>query len=171
MSATVEQEPYIRLLVCRTCKSIEELPSHSGRPEDDVLLRISVDRHGPEHVGVLYNVSALHWNSETMRAAIKEQITKGSSGLDVFGTNFYSTRMTFSEDAMACWEKHLRPKGQCSEFRSEKKRLLPDTKGERKDLGLSAPEHSSATRIYLCDFCPVRVYNEKMSREEKGLYK
>lgn len=171
MSAKVEQEPYIRLLVCRTCKSIEELPPHSGRPEDDVLLRISVDRHGSEHVGVLYNVSALHWNSETMRQAIKEQITKGSSGLDVFGTNFYSTRMTFAEDAMSCWQQHLRPKGQCPDFRSEKKRLLPDTKNERKDIGLSSPDKSSATRVYLCDFCPVRVYNETKLREEKGMYK
>lgn len=171
MSTAVEQEPYIRLLVCRTCKSIEELPPFSGRPEDDVLLRISVDRHGAEHIGVLYNVSALHWNSETMRAAIKDQITKGSSGLDVFGTNFYSTRMTFADDAMECWGKHMRPQGQCPDFRSEKKRLLPDTKGERKEAGLESPTKSSATRVYLCDFCPVRVYNERKAREEKGLYK
>lgn len=167
----VEQEPYVRLLVCRTCKTIDELPPHDGPPESDVLLQLSVERHGETHTGMLVNVGAIHWASPTMRQAILDQINKGSSGLDVFGTNFYETRMTFHEDAMACWKSRNKPQGQCSDFRSEKKRLLPKTDAERKDLGLESAKRSNSTRIYLCDFCPVRVYNEKKTREQKGLYK
>ena len=166
-----EQEPYVRLMVCRTCKTIDELPPHDGPPETDVLLQMTVDRHGSEHVGLLINVGALYWASPTMRKAIIEQIQQGSSGLDAFGVQYYETRMQFAEDAMSCWAQHLRPKGQCTDFRAESKRLLPQTAQERKDAGLESPTQSSATRIYLCDFCPVRVYNEKKSREQKGLYK
>lgn len=165
MTAT-EQEPYIRLLVCRTCKTIDEIPPFEGRPEDDVLLQISVEKHGENHTGVLYNVGAIYWHSDTMRDAIKEQITKGSSGLDVFGTNFYSTRMTFHEDAMSCYQKHLRPKGQCPDFHDKSKRLLPQTAADRYEVGLEAPSKSSATKVFLCDFCPVRMYNERKRNEE-----
>jgi predicted metal-binding protein len=171
LEASSEQEPYIRLMVCRTCKSIDELPPYQGPPEGDVLLQMTIERHGENHVGLLINVGAIHWNSKTMRAAIIEQIQQGSSGLDVFGTAFYETKMQFAEDAMSCWGQYNRPKGQCPDFRSEKKRLLPKTDVERKDAGLASVQQSNATRIYLCDFCPVRVYNERKSRDEKGLYK
>ena len=159
MSATTEQEPYVRLLVCRTCKSIDELPSFDGPVEQDVLLEITVDRHGSEHIGTLYNVPMLHWQSKTMKAKIIDQLTNGSAGLDVFGTGFYATRMQFHDDAMKCFSQHQRPKGQCSEFHADKKRLLPDTKLDRKDVGLSDPKNAPGPRVYLCDFCPVSVYN------------
>jgi hypothetical protein len=168
---SIEQEPYIRLMVCRTCKTIDELPPYDGPPESDTLLQITVERHGEEHKGLLVNVSALHWSSPTMRAAIIEQINKGSSGIDVISPNFYATRMQFAEDAMACWATHQRPAGQCPDFHSDKKRLLPQTAAERKEAGLDNPAQTNATRVYLCDFCPVRVYNEKKAREAKELYK
>ena len=171
LAESTEQEPYVRLMVCRTCKTIDELPPYSGPPEGDVLLQMTIERHGSDHVGLLINVGAIHWQSKTMREAIIEQIHQGSSGLDVFGTSFYETKMQFAEDAMACWAAYNRPKGQCPDFRAEKKRLLPQTAVERKDAGLESPTQSNATRIYLCDFCPVRVFNERKTREEKGLYK
>lgn len=165
------QEPYIRLLVCHTCRSIEELPPWDGPPESDVLLQISVDRHGESHMGRLINVAALHWHSKTLRQQIIDQIQKGSPGLDVFGTSFYETRMTFAEDALQCYAKHLRPKEGCPEFRSEKKRLLPGTNAERKELGLTPTEKGSGPRVFLCDFCPVRVYYAKKHNEATGLSK
>lgn len=166
-----EQEPYLRLLVCRTCKTIDELPPFDGRPEDDVLLEITVQRHGQDHVGLLYNVSELHWRSDTLREEIKKQIVAGGSpGLDVFGTGYYSTRMQFHDDAMKCWSEHLKPKGQCPDYGSERKRLLPDTAAERKDAGLAKPSRSPGTRVYLCQFCPVHTYNVTRKREESGAY-
>lgn len=166
-----EQEPYIRLLVCRTCKTIDEIPSFDGPPDADTLLQITVERHGEEHSGLLYNVAELHWRSDTMREEIKKQITAGgSSGLDVFGTNFYATRMQFSEDAMSCWKAHLKPKGQCPDYGKAEKRLLPDTDKDRRDAGMKKTKDSAATKVFLCQFCPVHSYNVTRQREKAGMY-
>lgn len=153
----------IRLLVCHTCRTIDELPPFEGtNPDDDVLLQLTVAKHGPEHKGKLANVSLVLWQSKTMRPKIVEQLQEGSSGLDVFGTNFYATRMSFHEDAMKCYSQHLRPKGQCSEFHSEKKRLLPDTAVERKEVGMAPVQ--SGPKVYICDFC-LSADTEVVTRE------
>jgi hypothetical protein len=160
-----EQEPYIRLLQCRTCKSIDELPPYDGPEGGDVLLQITAERHGETHTGVLYNVPLIMWQSEKMKPKILDQITNGASGLDVFGTGFYATRMQFHDDAMKCYGQHQRPKGQCPEFRSEKKRLLPDTKADRKEVGLSDPKNAPGPKVYLCQFCPVAIFNARKQTE------
>lgn len=162
-----EQEPYFRLLVCRTCKTIDELPSAEEDP-GDVLLQITVERHGEDHIGLLYNVPKVVWLSEEMKPQVIQQIQGGSTGLDVFGTQYYATRMQFGEDAMKCYKQHNRPKGQCPDYRSEKKALRPQTQKERMAAGLDV---SSAPKIYLCDFCPVKSFNMKKSNESKGLYR
>lgn len=162
-----EQEPHFRLLVCRTCKTIDELPPASEDP-NNVLLQITVERHGEDHIGLLYNVPAIIWMSEKMRPAVIEQIQGGSTGLDVFGTNFYATRMQFGEDAMACYSQHNKPKGQCPDYKSEKKVLKPGTARDRRDAGLSS--EPSGPKIYLCDFCPVKSFNMQKRNETKGLY-
>lgn len=166
-SLTDEQEPYFRLLVCRTCKTIDELPSAEEDP-GDVLLTITVERHGEDHIGLLYNVPKVVWLSQEMKPQVIQQIQGGSTGLDVFGTQFYATRMQFGEDAMECYRQHNKPKGQCSDYRSEKKALRPQTQRDRIAAGL---EISGAPKIYLCDFCPVKSFNMKKHNEEKGLYK
>lgn len=162
-----EQEPYFRLLVCRTCKTIDELPSADEDP-GDTLLSITVERHGEDHIGLLYNVPKVVWLSEEMKPQVIQQIQGGSTGLDVFGTQFYATRMQFGEDAMACYRQHNKPKGQCPDYKSEKKALRPQTQRDRIAAGLDV---ASAPKIYLCDFCPVKSFNMKKYNEEKGLYK
>lgn len=164
-----KQEPYVRLLVCYTCKSIEEIPAFQGPVEHDVLLTISVERHGENHKGRLFNVSVLHWESETMKKEIIKQVWGGSTGLDVFGTNFYDTKNNFQADAMTCFTQHLRPKADCPEFRSDKKRLLPGTDKERKDLGLAPVKESNGPKVFLCDFCPVRMYYARRYNDETGI--
>lgn len=161
-----EQEPYFRLLVCRTCKTIDELPPSEEDP-NNVLLTITVERHGENHVGLLYNVPALIWMSEKMRPAVIEQIQGGSTGLDAFGTQFYATRMQFGEDAMKCYAQHNKPKGQCPDYKSNSKILKPGTEKARRDAGLSSD--MSGPKVYLCDFCPVKTYNMKKHNESKGL--
>lgn len=164
-----EQEPHFRLLVCRTCKTIDELPSADQDPSN-VLLDITVERHGEDHIGVLYNVPAVVWMSEKMRPQIIEQIQGGgSSGLDVFGTQFYATKMQFADDAMVCYGQHNRPQGQCPDYKSEKKVLKPGTAKARADAGLSSTP--TGPKIYLCDFCPVKSFNMTKHNESKGLYK
>jgi hypothetical protein len=56
---------------------------------------------------------------------------------------------------MKCFRLHLRPKDGCPDYRSSAKVLLPNTKAERKDLGLSAPAKAPGHKVSLCDFCPV----------------
>lgn len=165
----IENEPQIRLLICRTCKTIEELPDWEGGPETDVLLQISAERHGESHIGNLLKFPFRYWMVPKVKEAILQQIKEGSSGLDVISDNFYATKSQFAEDAMTCWGLHNRPKGQCADYKSEKKLLKPNTAAERRDAGLDAPG-TSGPKVYLCDFCPVKSYNMKMANQEKGLY-
>lgn len=170
-------EPAIRLLYCRTCGTIEELPDFDGPPQYDHLLEISVDKHrfpsGDEHIGTLMKVSLGTWVNESARRQIIDEI-KGTGlvakGLGAVDESFYDTRSTFHEDAMACFRQHQRPKGQCPDFYSDKKVLRPNTKKDRKDLGLSDLSKVGGPRTYLCDFCPVKVYNITKAREQQGEY-
>jgi hypothetical protein len=164
------KEPQIRLLVCRNCRSAEELPDWDGRPEDDVLLQITVERHQrpTPHVGLLFKFPVKYWARPDVKQQILKQISEGSSGLDVFGTKFYDTKSTFQEDAMKCYALHNRPTGQCPDYKSDRKMLKPDTAKERKEAGMD--KESKGPKIYLCDFCPVKSFNMKKHNEQKGMY-
>lgn len=164
------KEQQIRLLVCRTCKTADELPDFEGRPEDDVLLNIVVERHQkPEpHMGMLYKFPVKYWAREDVKKSIIKQISDGgSSGLDVFGTNYYETKSQFADDAMKCWQLHNQTHD-CGDYKSERKVLKPGTEDERRREGLGA---STAPKIYLCDFCPVKSIVQKKAYAAKGLYK
>jgi hypothetical protein len=159
------EEPQIRVLVCRNCKTIEELPDYDGDPATDTLLNILVSQHQKpvEHVGLLLKFSLKYWAVPKIQDEIVKQIRGGSEGLDAFQTNFYATKNQFAEDAMSCFSDHLRPKGQCPDYKSDKKLLKPNTDLEK--AGKTGP------KVYLCDFCPVKSYNMQKSNAEKGLYK
>jgi hypothetical protein len=167
-----KSEPMIRVLVCRNCKTIEELPDYEGDPAMDTLLNILVSKHQKpvEHIGLLMKFPLKYWVVPKIQDEIVKQIRGGSEGLDAFQTNFYATRNQFAEDSMRCFSDHNRPKGQCPDYKSDKKLLKPDTNAERKDAGL---EKAGVTgpKVYLCDFCPVKSYNMEQSNKEKGLYK
>jgi hypothetical protein len=168
MSEFADQEPHFRLLVCRTCGTIDELP---GADEDpgDVLLDITVERHGDEHHGVLVNVPKGIWMAPTTKQQTIEFIHgQVGSGLDSFGTQFYQTKSQFSEDAMSCYSLHNRPKGQCADYKSDKKELSPQTEQARRREGL--PIKPRGKKVYLCDFCPVKSFNMKKFNEQEGLY-
>jgi hypothetical protein len=166
---SASDEAQIRLLVCRTCKTIEELPDWDGRVEDDLLLNISVAKHGDSHTGNLLKFPFRYWAVPKVKEEIVKQIRQGSSGLDIIGEGFYATKSQFGEDAMTCWGLHNRPTGQCDDYKSEKKLLKPPTSAERKELKMEAPG-KTGPKVYLCDFCPVKSYNMKMHNKEKGLY-
>lgn len=163
-----EQEPHFRLLVCRTCSTIEELPGADEDPQD-VLLTIAAERHSDTHYGVLWNVPKGIWMAPEMKKAVIEQIhDKVGSGLNSFGTKFYETKSQFAEDAMSCFSLHNRPKGQCPDYKSEKKWLSPKTEQERRAAGL--PSIGGGPKIYLCDFCPVKSFNMQKHNDQQGLY-
>lgn len=168
-----DQGPQIRLLICKTCGSIEELPDFEGRADDDDLLAISCERHtdalGTPHAGHLMKVPVKFWANESVKRQIIKQIREGVGGLDEFDASFYDTRSTFFEDAMSCYQKHLRPKGRCPDWMHESKKLVPKTAADRKEAGL-APPSKSPVHTYLCHFCPARAYMVRRAREEAGQY-
>lgn len=155
----------IRVLYCMVCDTLEELEPFNGRPENDTLLEVLVSRHefpsGERHVGRLLQFPAVYWENQNIRKEIIRQI-KGASaqGIDDFQPGFYDSRDTFREDAMKCFQAHLRPEGACPDYNSEKKMLVPDTKAERRDVGLPDPRKAPGPKRYLCSFCPVQSFYE-----------
>lgn len=178
---TEMEADYLLLLVCYQCKSIEEIPYvKSGKylgdgkydQSDNPFLPLVVEPHEKGgHLGRLIDIPTVAWvGRPDIRKAtiekIKEQMLKGgSSGLDVFG-DFYNVKDNYSADAMSCYALHNRPKGQCPDYKSDRKAIQPNTTDERKELGLG----KSKVKIYLCDFCPVKMYNQKKAFTERGLY-
>jgi len=163
--------PKIRLLYCYQCKSIEELPDFEGRPEDDTLLELLIEKHesaGVKHMGFLSKIGVKLWTQEKFRKQIIENLrTKVGGGLADIDPEYYFTKATFADDAMKCYSLHLRPTAGCPDYASDKKKLVPKTQSERKELGLSAATSS----IYLCDFCPVKSHVVTQQRKQSGMYK
>ena len=170
-----ENGPEIRLLHCKVCDSIEELPLFDGAPENDHLLQILVDRHvfpsGEPHVGRLYRLPQASWENYEARKQIIEQIKGGgSAGLDEFDPEFYATRNTFQEDALKCYNAHLRPTDGCPDYETPSKRLLPNTKEDRKEVGLVDPSKAPGPKTYLCQFCPIHSVVMAKKRALRGDY-
>ena len=173
----------VNLLICKTCKSIKEVPytkngeylgdGHYDQSRNPFIEDSIGDCGRQGHVGLLTDVNFVYWMTprvkESIIAQIKEQFTSDnpmSAGLDVFGTGFYDLKDTYSSDAMACWKLHNSPKGQCSDYKIDRKLLDPGTAAERKAEGLD----KSTIKVYLCDFCPVKMYNQQRAYKERGLY-
>lgn len=171
----VDNGPKIRLLYCYNCKTIEELPDFEGRPEDDTLLEVLVEKHqsaGIPHTGFLSKIGVKIWAQESYRKEIIKNLrTRVGGGLADIDPEYYTTKATFYEDAMKCYSAHMRPKEDCSDWRDSSKRLIPKSTAElRKEVGLESAAKSASTNVYLCDFCPVKTHYVTKSREEKGLY-
>jgi len=159
-NSTAAYSPIIRVLYCNVCGTLESLPLYDGPAEGDTLLEVLVSRHvfpsGDPHLGHLFRIPQLQWEDETIRRQVIEQIKGGGSkGIDEFDSSFYATKDTFKEDAMVCFNKHLRPKDSCGDYMSDKMILLPDTKAARKEMGLPSPAKAPGPKNHLCGFCPI----------------
>lgn len=160
MSQDTVVRPKIRLLHCHNCGTLEELPWYEGPSEYDIILEVALGRHetsGVRHIGKLYDVEVRVWEAKNLRETIIRQIKGGSEGLAAIDPEFYNVRDTFREDALKCYSLHLRPKGMCPDYRSDRKLLVPNTKAERKSEGLSM---AGAPKQWLCSFCPVQSFVE-----------
>lgn len=176
LAAAPNKGPKIRLLICLDCNNIEELPDYQGHPDDDYLLQLAVEeRHtdrltGAQHRGHLADVEIRHWSNAETRKQIIKQIWAGSKGLSEVDPDFYDTKSQYQADAMKCFAEHLRPKGQCPDYMSDSKKLVPKTKALRMEVGLPDPK-DAVNLPKLCQFCPVHVYNVTRHRMETGAYK
>ena len=169
MSSDTDVHAKIRILHCHDCGTLEELPWYEGPVERDFALEYLLLQHeseGHRHRGKLYDVEERVWKLDNLRRTIIEQIKGGGSeGLAAFDPKFYDTRDTLREDAAKCYQLHLRPKEGCGDWRTKRKELVPDTKQDRKEVGLSM---EGAPRQWLCDFCVVRSYYERKNNEAMG---
>lgn len=163
----------IRLLICSTCHTVEELPTYSGDPRGDTWLRAKEAEHllpsgeklhGDVRVGRIEQENWLAHKNEIL-AKLAAEMTAPGEGAG-FGQAFYDAKDNFSLDAMKCWRVEHGRRLNCEDYMSDKKRLLPDTKAERKAEGLDY-KHRPGT--YLCQFCPVHQHvQQKKASEEFG---
>lgn len=158
---------YTRLLLCKDCGTLEELPDYEGDPSRDFLLETLVQKHPNHTAHPLMKVESKHWNVASTRATIIEQIRE-RTGHTGFDTTFYTAKATFQEDALQCFQRHNRNPA-CSDYKSSSKMLTPNTAAERKAAGL--PKYRSAQDKYLCEFCPVHSLVQQAARKTAGLYK
>jgi hypothetical protein len=160
----------LRLLQCLTCKTLEEVEYYEGNPEHDFLLNRLLERHkfpdGSEHFGHLHVVDAKDWAVQSYREGIEKEIRE-KSGHTGFSPEYYATKNTFQEDALTCWQKHLRNPA-CNDYKDDSKRLTPGTAAERKAAGLPSLDRSPRDR-YLCDFCPVHSLVKAVAYTKAGL--
>lgn len=166
----------IRLLVCKTCASIQPLPDYEGPVDRDETLLSRVAEHqypGPAptrgHEMELGRVSEASWTDPDKRAQMLGEIQKNvgvgkGAGL---GDEAYAVRDNFSEDAMRCWRFEHGRTSNCDDYMSDKKKILADSRAERKDLGL---DPSTRASIKLCQFCPYHSVVMQRKRKAAGLY-
>jgi len=156
---------HVRLLLCHEDKTLEQVDDYEGDPHNDWALKYVLEKHrypsGDPHLGQMLRVEKKHWELESTRKAIEQQIrdSAGHTGLD---QSFYDTKDTLGEDALKCFERHSRNPG-CNDYRNEDKRLSAGTDRERKSLGL-APLRSNH---FLCDHCP--VHSMVMAHKNRNL--
>lgn len=173
--------PVIRLLFCFECNTVDELPPFEGPPEHDYLLEMTAEKHeypsGERHKGKLFILPVKTWAHVDSRKAIIEQLKgAGARGLDALTPDgdYYSTRMTFADDAMDCWKRHLRPgdgaSAGCNDYETPPKRLLPTTVKERREAGLPDPANAPGPKVYLCHFCPFHSVVMTKKRSMRGMY-
>lgn len=172
--------PRLRLLICHDCGSIDVLPWYDGPPEyDDTLrYRLREAHQGPlddfgepryYHRGTMATVAEKSWDDSSTQKKIIDELVKAHAGGEVgLGSKIYHARSNFKDDAMQCWREHNRTEN-CGDYKSDKKKLVPDTRGDRKELGLDT---SSRNRpgTSLCVFCPYHSIVMERVRKSQGFY-
>lgn len=175
-------EEQIRLLACGKCKTIEVLDDYTGPPEMaerfDTILNYAVSKHqdGVERIphapAALVRVNKKDWDNPNVQEMTRSQIAQSfGNGQTGFGAETYAMVDNFRADALKCFAQHNRNPG-CPDYKHESKRLVPDTKAERKEAGLNKDydaENRALTK-YLCEYCPVHSLVQQAARKKAGLY-
>lgn len=162
----------VRLLICAACKSIEELPFYEGPQEHDDTGNYKISFHrfgsGAYHPYTVGDVVEKEWKDPQIRAAILRKITEQVAGIGEtgLGAEFYDVKSNFQQDAMACWKRHGK-RTNCEDYKTDRMRLLPDTRAERKAEGI---DPRTRPNTFLCQFCPVNSVVVTRQREARGDY-
>jgi len=167
-------ETKIRLLICEYCGTVEEMPDFEGNWQNDEwfgrlvqkhLLPSGEHTHGNVHIG---KVEADKWmnHKEDITAKMASEFKLPGEGTGL-GDTFYDVKSNFMADAFKCWKTDHNRTTNCGDYKSDKKRLLPDTRAERKSEGLDI---KSRPNTFLCDFCPYNSIVMQRQRKAKGEY-
>lgn len=168
----------VRLLICGHCNSIQEIPwcgtdKNCGHRACVEPLEFRVAEHqfsngAPHAPATLADIEQKLWDDPEVRANFLSDIpalTGWPGGGEGLGQTLYDVKATFEDDAFKCWEAHARTKD-CADYHSDRKRLVPDTRAERKDLGLG----KAPTVTYLCDYCPYKSIRQTKAFSDKYKY-
>lgn len=164
-----------RLLVCKTCPSIEVIPDdYDGPPEYDYLLNalLAGPKHkfpdGTAHFGLLHRIDQKSFDS-IMRQTDGSGMRQLSAELFKNHDLVVEWRDTFREDANACFNRHGRPKMGCIDYCDSSRRIGNPSTAERRNFTVDS---KPPPPVYLCHFCPVHsgfVLTER--RHAAGLYR
>ena len=148
-----------RLLLCKSCGTLNKLRDYDGPPEYDMELLEIINRHlgkasdpRPEsHPSHLMRVDQetydkLNGETEIQKALMDNEIT------------VRELRDDLKVDALACFNRHGRPSEMC-----------PDYEDDSKVIGrkIGVPKEK---RQYLCHYCPCSAYVVHKVRKAKGMY-
>jgi hypothetical protein len=161
-------EEFVRILQCKSCKSLEQVPDVANKATADIVLNTVVVPHddkGHPYALRLYRIEKKHWDSPSTRQEVIKRIQEesGVTGLDA---SFYTTRDTLTADAHTCFQQHNR-NPDCGDYKHDSKRLKPDTAAERKAANL--PKYRATKDVYLCEFCPVHSKWRSAQYKKYGL--
>lgn len=163
----------IRLLICKTCSTIDPLPDWDGPAEYDDTLLSRVGQHQFDgsnrgHDMDLGRVSEKSWNDPKVRPELLKEIAHnvGTGKAEGLGQTFYDVRSTYAEDAMRCWRFEHGRTSNCDDYMSSKKLLLSDTRGDRVELGL---DPKARGRTHLCKFCPYESVVQGRKNKARGV--
>lgn len=168
----------LRLLICGHCNSVQEVPwcgtdKQCGHRACVEPLEFRIAEHQftdgrPHAPATLADIEKKLWDDPQVRKNFLSDIptvTGWPGGGEGLGQTLYDVKSTFMEDAATCWAQHNRTTD-CGDYKSKKKLLAPDTKSERRDLGLSAAHPTT----YLCDYCPVKSIVQTKAYSDKYRY-
>jgi hypothetical protein len=102
----------IRLLVCDTCKTVEEMPPYSGDPRGDTWLRekekahllpSGTGFHGEYHIARIEQDKWIENKTEIIRQMVQEFSKYAPAGFGSgLGQAMYDLKDNYSLDAMKC---------------------------------------------------------------------
>lgn len=143
---------YVRLLQCLDCLTIEKVLDYVGNPLYDREMDKTVSKHrfpnGEPHMGNVFRVEAAKVDHMETRTAIEKEMWGAKAEMA-------SWKDQYTEDAGNCFNAHGRP-DRCPDFHSPEKLL-------------SSPsdQNPRATKVYVCDFCPIRSVEESRYNQKQ----
>lgn len=149
-----------RLLICRSCGTVNRLRDYLGDPGNDWELKDTIDAHlgkatdprpeeHPSQLMLVDDDDIDKMDEQTLKKAIENE-------MDV---ELKEMREDYKDQAMQCYQLHARPAGGCSDWCHESRVI-------GRKAGVPPTE-----RAYLCYYCPVSVWVENRKNEKSGMFK